>query len=139
MEGINTGKLIVSGIVAGIVMTISQLVLNEGLLVEQQEAALDALGVAGVGGSQIGMFVVMTFVASCTMMWLYVVLRDRFGAGPKTAMCAGVVVWVLYYFQGLGNFWILGMLGTPLVVTGLVWGLVELPVAAMAGAYFYSD
>ena len=139
MEGINTGKLIVSGIVAGIVMTISQLVLNEGLLVEQQEAALDALGVAGVGGSQIGMFVVMTFVASCTMMWLYVVLRDRFGAGPKTAMCAGVVVWVLYYFRGLGNFWILGMLGTPLVVTGLVWGLVELPVAAMAGAYFYSD
>ncbi len=139
MEGINTGKLIISGIVAGIVMTISQLVLNEVVLVEQQQAALDALGVEAVSGSQIGMFVVMAFVASGTMMWLYVVLRDRFGAGPKTAMCAGVVVWVLYYFQGLSNFWILGMLGTPLVVTALVWGLVELPVAAMAGAYFYSD
>ena len=139
MEGINIGKLIVSGIVAGVVMAISQLVLNEGLLVEQQQAALDALGVAAVSGSQIGMFVAMTFVAAGTMMWLYVVLRDRFGAGPKTAMCAGAVVWVLHYVLGIGNFWVLGMLGTPLVAITLIWGLVELPLAAMAGAYFYSD
>jgi hypothetical protein len=73
------------------------------------------------------------------MMWLYASLRDRLGPGPKTAMCAGIVVWVLYYLQGLSNFWILGMLGTPLVGIGLVWGLFELPIAAIAGAYFYSD
>ncbi len=57
----------------------------------------------------------------------------------RTAVCAGIVVWVLYYLQGLSNFWILGMMGTSLVAPALVWGLVELPVAAIAGAYFYSD
>ena len=31
------------------------------------------------------------------------------------------------------------MMGTSLVAPALVWGLVELPVAAIAGAYFYSD
>jgi len=139
MEGINTGKLIVSGIVAGVVITVGQLVLNLVLLGGAQDAALEALGVAPVGGSQIGMFIAMTFVVSCTMMWLYASLRDRLGPGPKTAMCAGIVVWVLYYLQGLSNFWILGMLGTPLVGIGLVWGLFELPIAAIAGAYFYSD
>ena len=139
MEGINTGKLIVSGIVAGVVITVGQLVLNLVLLGGAQDAALETLGVAPVGGSQIGMFIAMTFVVSCTMMWLYASLRDRLGPGPKTAMCAGIVVWVLYYLQGLSNFWILGMLGTPLVGIGLVWGLFELPIAAIAGAYFYSD
>ena len=139
MEGINTGKLIVSGIVAGVVITVGQLVLNLVLLGGAQDAALETLGVAPVGGSQIGMFSAMTFVVSCTMMWLYASLRDRLGPGPKTAMCAGIVVWVLYYLQGLSNFWILGMLGTPLVGIGLVWGLFELPIAAIAGAYFYSD
>ena len=82
MEGINTGKLIVSGIVAGVVITISQMVLNLGVLGGAQDAALEAMGVAPVGGAQIGMFVAMTFVASCTMMWLYASLRDRLGAGP---------------------------------------------------------
>ncbi len=139
MEGINVGKLLVSGIVAGVIMTISQLVLNEGLLGGAQQTAFDAMGVSAVGGSQIGMFVVMTFVASCTMMWLYAVLRHRSGPGAGTAACAGLVVWVLYYFQGISNFWILGMFGTSPVLIALVWGLVELPVAAIAGAYFYSD
>ncbi len=139
MNGINTGKLLISGIVAGIVITVSQLVLNVVVLGGAQDAALEALGVEPVGGSQIGMFVVMTFVAAGTMMWLYASLRDRLGAGPRTAACAGVVVWVLYYLQGISNFWILGMTGTELVVPALIWGLIELPVAAIAGAYFYSD
>ena len=139
MEGINSGKLIVSSMVAGGVMALSQLVLNEGVIADQQQASLDALGVAAPSGSQIGMFVLMTFITAGTMMWLYIVLRDRLGAGANTAMCVGSVVWVLRYLMGLGNFWVLGILGTPVVGIALVWGLVELPLAALAGAYFYSD
>ena len=29
--------------------------------------------------------------------WLYAAIRPRYGAGPKTALCAGLFVWFLGY------------------------------------------
>ena len=57
----------------------------------------------------------------------------RYGAGPKTAICAASVIWFcVYFYCGVLNAAIFG-LGTSFVITGMVWGIVEYSLAALAG------
>ena len=95
MTSINNSKVLISGIVAGVVMSISEFILNDVVLAEQNQAAFEALNVPEPGGGTIALFVGMTFVVAILTMWLYAVLRDRSGVGPKTAVCAAVFVWIL--------------------------------------------
>jgi hypothetical protein len=39
-------------------------------------------------------FVLWGFLVGIFAVWLYAAIRPRYGDGPKTALCAGAVVWV---------------------------------------------
>ncbi|HSE60477.1 MAG TPA: hypothetical protein VLA99_17380 [Nitrospiraceae bacterium] len=41
----------------------------------------------------------MLAAALLSALWLYAAIRPRFGAGPKTALYAGLGVWVLGSFS----------------------------------------
>jgi hypothetical protein len=60
------------------------------------EAAIRALG-RQMGASQLAMFTVWGFLVGIFAVWLYAGIRPRYGAGPKTALCAGAAVWGLGY------------------------------------------
>ena len=139
MAEINYTKVAVAGLVAGLVVNAGEYVLNEVVLAEAQTEAFDAMGLAVPGGREIAIFIAMTFVMTFTMMWLYAALRASLGAGPKTAVCTGVVFWVPAVLGCGTTFAVLGMAPVSMTVIAVVWGLVELPLGAVAGAYFYSD
>ena len=139
MSGVNNGKVVVGGLVAAVVMNVSQFVLNEMVLADSMTEMFEALNLPGVGGPEVAMFVAMTCVVAFTMIWLYAVARTNLGAGPKTALCIGSVVWLLYYGVPTMSFWIMGMWGGGDTVLTLAWTLVEILAAAVAGASFYSD
>lgn len=139
MEGINFGKVFVSGIVAAVVMTLGEFVLNEVVLVEAQTAAFERMNLEPPGGAAIGVFIGLTFLAAWTMMWLYAAIRGPMGAGPKTAACAGIVTWLLMNFTASVSFAAMGMLPAGTVAVATTWGFVEFNIAAIAGAYFYRD
>jgi hypothetical protein len=69
----------------------------------------------------------------------YACIRTRLGPGPKTAIIAGLFAWfAVYVYCGVIDGVLFGMpVGTMGLV--LVWGLVEYPLAALAGAWLYKE
>jgi hypothetical protein len=80
-----------------------------------------------------------TFVLGIVMVWLYALIRSRLGAGPKTAIVAGFILWLgIYLYSGVINGMLFGIpLNMMLIV--LVWGLVEYILAAIVGAWIYKE
>ena len=140
MASINTRGVVVGGLVAGLIINVSEYILNEPVLGAEMQAQLAARNLPAVGGGAIAGFVVLGFVVGIVLVWLYAAIRPRFGAGPRTAAIAGVAVWFLDYFCGSVAFSALGVFsGARLLFLGLVWGLVEMIVAALVGARLYSE
>jgi hypothetical protein len=102
-------------------------------------AAMANLNLNAIGGEQIAAFVAMTFVLAIALVWIYAAIRPRFGAGVKTAVIAGVVTWLIGSCLPTAGFVIMGVFPTDLAVIGCLWGLVEIVIAAVAGAWVYKE
>lgn len=139
MAKINARGVVVGGLVAGLIINVSEYILNEPVLGAAITAALAVHNLPPVGGNAIAMFVVLGFVLGIVLVWLYAAIRPRFGPGPQTAAKAGVVVWFLDYFCGAISFAVLGIFPTQLLAIALLWGLVELVVAGLVGGRLYSE
>jgi hypothetical protein len=139
MSGINTRGVIVGGLVAGLIINISEAILNMPVLGAEMETALRALNLPAIGGSAIGVFVVMSFLVGIALVWLYAAIRPRFGPGPKTALIAAAFVWFLGYFYPSVGFGVMGFLPWRLLNIALIWGVVEVVVAALVGARLYTE
>ena len=140
MGKINLGRVILGGIVAGIVIDIFEGVLNGVVLEKQWADAMTALGKSGTMSiNQILAFNVWGLVTGILMVWLYAGMRPRLGAGPKTAVFAGLMIWATAYVLASAAPVFLHLFPVGLMAIGLTVGLVETMVAGVAGAYFYKE
>jgi hypothetical protein len=110
MGKINMGRVILGGLLAGLIINIGEFVLNDPILGKDWAAVMKSIGKDPVGGSSVAIFVVFGFVLGLLMVWLYAAIRPRFGAGAKTAVCAGLVVWALAYLYGAAGQMAIGIL-----------------------------
>ena len=140
MGRINWGRVLLGGIVAGIVINISEYILNEMVVKKDWEAAMAALGKSGeVGGSAIAVWVLWSFLLGIAAIWLYAAIRPRYGAGAGTAFKAGLAVWFLASaLWSIGTLNI-GLFPSRLILIGTFWGLVEIVLATMLGAWVYKE
>ncbi len=84
--------------------------------------------------------VLITFALGLLAAWTYAAIRPRFGPGPKTAICAGLAVWAMsYLYAGVYVYAGIVILPAKLAWLPVVWGLVELPLATLAGAWLYKE
>ena len=81
----------------------------------------------------------MTFVLGVLLVWLHAAIRPRFGPGPKTAITAGLLVWIFAYFFPTVGISAVGMVPARLAAIACTWGLVEVPLAAWVGARLYTE
>ncbi|MFQ6084289.1 MAG: hypothetical protein ACE5WD_13155 [Candidatus Aminicenantia bacterium] len=139
MAKINMVRVILGGLLTGLVVNIGEFLLNEPILGKEWETMMEALNLPPMGGSAMVWFVVTTFVLGIGIMWLYAAIRPRFGAGPKTAIFAGLAAWFFAWLIGFGSTIIMGLFPTKLVMITLVWGFFELPIASLAGAWLYKE
>jgi hypothetical protein len=140
MNKINLGRVILAGIVAGIVIDVFEGVLNGVVLANQWAVVMTGLGKSGTMSiKQIAAFNVWGLAAGILMMWVYAAMRPRLGAGPKTAICAGLVIWATAYALGSAAPVFLHLIPVGLAATGLAVALVETMIAGVAGAYFYKE
>lgn len=140
MGRINTGRLILGGIVAGILVNISETVLNTVVLKRPWEEAMRAMGKPMVMTSTALMvWIAWGFVYGILCVWLYAGIRPRFGPGPATAMKAGFVAWLLAGL--LPNVAMANMAIAPasLLTTSGIWTLVESLVVTIVGAAIYRE
>jgi hypothetical protein len=138
MSKINYGRVILGGLVAGLVLNIGEYLLNEIVLHQQMLEFFARLHITP-SRNFIPIAVVITFLLGIVIVCLYAMIRPRYGAGPKTAICAASVIWFcVYFYCGVLNAALFG-LATSFLVIGMVWGIVEFSLAAIAGAWLYKE
>jgi hypothetical protein len=139
MNKINVGRVVLGGLLSGLVINIGNLLLNRVWLRDELKSDLGRLNLSEPGTDFIIRAVVLTFILGIGIVYLYAAIRPRFGAGAKTAICAGLIAWsfaVLY--PGL----IVGMvfkLSEGLTLKRIAFGLVQYAIGAVAGAWLYKE
>ncbi len=139
MTGINMARVLIGGVVAGLVINIGEFVLNMFVIQAEMEAAIARMNLPPMGGQTIGTFVALAFALGIATIWLYAAIRPRFGAGVGTALCAGAAVWFFAYVYPSVGMIAMGMFPVGTAVLALVWGLVEVLAGAAVGAWLYQE
>jgi hypothetical protein len=139
MSSINMGRVVVGGLVAGLLINVSEFVLNAVVLAEDMNAAMAALNRPPIDNGMIVWFVLLAFGIGIMAVWVYAAVRPRFGPGVQTAICASLVVWGLAYLYPNVTTIVLGLFPIRLMIIATVWGLVEVLVAGVAGAWIYTE
>ena len=138
--GIRYGRVLLGGLVAGIVINAFEFVANTIILKDGWAETMRRLGLsAEITTEQIVLFNLWGFLMGILAVWTYSALRPRFGPGPKTAAVAALALWVGGYALSIAPPVILHMFPKRLAATALAIGLVEILVATMAGAALYKE
>jgi len=139
---INTGKVVVGGLVAGVVLAVLDFVTNGLIFADQNTAALNALnpGLAAnvEGAGAMVAFTVLDLLFGIVVVWTYAAMRPRFGAGAKTAMIAGLQIWLVALLMYLGMTF-MGMWAWGYMITGAIVFLVCMLIAAYVGGMLYKE
>jgi hypothetical protein len=136
---INNSRVLIGGLVAGLIINVGEFLLNEPILGDQWRAAFESLGQPPMGGGSIALYVVLGFLLGIAAVYLYAAIRPRFGAGPKTAVCAGLLVWFFSYFYVNAGMMGMDLFPKNLIIISVVWGIVEVTLATVAGAALYKE
>lgn len=141
MSRINWGRLVIGAIVAAIILFVSDGLMHETWLHEDWLAVYNRLRATTPEETPVSMFYFAIFELGrgFIALFLYVLMRDRFQPGPKTAALAGVVTWVAFSLTGPAQFIPLGFFSNALWVKMAVAHLVTSVVATIAGAALYKS
>ncbi len=139
---INTSKVIVGGLAAGLVMNVSGFLVQGMLLgprmMQEMAAAAPSLQGKGESGGVIAARVATQFAVGLLLVWLYAAMRPRFGPGLKTAALAAFVIW-LCGFQFYLDWLYLGMMSAGMYAMVSVAMIVTLLIAAAVGGALYKE
>src|SRR5215510_2813253 len=123
MNRINVGRVLLGGLLAGLVINVGEFILNAILLQERMKEELSLRNLSEPGPNIIAIFVVLVFIGGIAIVYLYALIRPRLGPGVKTAICAGLIAWFfVFVFVGL-SYYAMGMCSFGLTIIGIVWGL----------------
>ena len=139
---INTQKVLLGGVVAGVVLNVIDFVASKYVLGARMIAEMNAFkpGFADAMTQGNGLYIGMGlgFVLGIALVWTYAAIRPRFGPGARTSAYAAILLWVVLdiaYYQ----FMLLGMESSGLWWTYAFIGLVNLLISGAVGAWLYSE
>jgi uncharacterized membrane protein len=131
---INYGRVVLGGVVTGIVFLLLDFVGMQIVPFDWEAWAVER----GLTMPPVATWIVMDILIGILAVWLYAAIRPRFGAGVRTAVLTGVWVWLFFTLiqwaptaMGLwpmSAFWAMA-----------AWGLVQTVVAVVAGAWVYRE
>ena len=140
MGKINIGRVILGGIVAGIVLDVLGYLVDGVWLASRWADGMKALGHTNFSSSALLGFNALGIVTGIVTIWIYAAIRPRFGAGIKTAICAGLAVWVVGALVPNASFMcVSGLFSHHLMAYTTLGAIVELVVSAIAGAALYKE
>jgi hypothetical protein len=141
MGKINWIRVLIGGLIAGVVMDVLVFAAWKPLLLPGLSAALLALGrplQVAVGADVL--LVVLNFLGGILVIWLYAAIRPRYGAGPRTALVAGVAAGLLAgVIPDIGWGLTLTLIPGRVWATDAVFTLVAVVMAALLGAWVYKE
>ena len=140
MSKINSGRVILAGLVAGLVINVVDFVVNVTILGAQWKAATVALGVNAdqVSGQAAAGWITMDFIVGLFTAWLYAAIRPRYGAGAGTGLRAGVAIWFIVHVA-LGSLTWQGLYPLSLTVASTAGALVAMLAGSWVAGRLYAE
>jgi hypothetical protein len=127
--------VVTGGLLAGIVINVAEWLLHAVLLNGRWTAAFAALGKRPPGWTM--MILPGNFLVGLITVWLYARLRSRCGSGPRTALRAGLVIWIIFWVIPMMAIVQLELFPTGLLFLVIAGGVVNANLAALLGAWVY--
>lgn len=140
MAKINTGRALLGGVVAALIINLIEWAVNGVVLKPDWEAAMVALGKSGeVSVAAIAIYNISGLLEGIIGVWLYCALISRYGTGSTTSAKAGLVVWTLV--SALPNLmWLpTGILPSRLMTFGVLTDFIAILLGVTMGALLYRE
>jgi hypothetical protein len=140
MGKINIGRVILGGLIAGIVSDFLGFLVDGVLLAPRWAEDMKALGHPNFSPNQWIGYNLLGLVCGIALIWIYAAIRPRFGAGVMTAVYAGLAVWFIgVLIPNLGFMCVSHLSSHHLAAYTTLGGLIEMVVSAIAGAALYHE
>ncbi len=136
---INYGRVLLGGLVAGIVMDAYEAVMNGQLMRPQWAAIMTSLNRPQYVPSQIILFNIVGLVTGFAAAWTYAAIRPRFGSGPRTALIAAALTWLTAKAIVVAYPLISGIYPLQPMAIMLAAQVPEIALGTLAGAWFYKE
>lgn len=141
MARINWGRLVLGGLIAAIIMFLTDGFIHEKIVASDWQAVFAGLRAAEPEPHSTSMvyFALFELGRGFIAMLFYATMRTHFGAGPKTAVLAGIASWIAFSLTGPAQFIPLGFYSTALWIKVGALHLITSIIATIAGAALYKD
>ena len=141
MGKINWTRVLIGGLIAGVVANVLWYAAWGLLIRPSLSAALEALGRSLQETTTAAvLMVVLNFLGGILVIWLYAAIRPRYGAGPRTAAFAGVAAGLLVgVFPDIGWGMTLRLIPARVWAADAVASLVVIVIATLLGAWAYKE
>lgn len=142
MTHINTGRIVLGGAVAAIVLFIASGIVNGAILGSAWQDWLRAMGNLNHAPAEpagLLIWAVVSLVLGFTGIWIYAGIQPRYGSGPRTAVVAGLLLWLAGWLAPALGQLALGAIPTYVTIVGCLGGLVGALLAVVAGGALYKD
>jgi hypothetical protein len=142
MKRINYGRVLLGGILAGVLLFMADGLIHSKLLHEHWMAAMKAAGrsvEAEEHGADMAYFAAFELLRGVALAWVYSVFRTHYGPGPGTAVCAALALWAVMFPISFLQEVPLGFYSTTLLGLWSVYELIPSVLAGLVAGALYKD
>jgi hypothetical protein len=138
----NKARIALGGFVAGLINFFGDGAMHSVLLRpywEQIAASLHLSGIKPDAASEFTYYILYDLAKGVFTVLIYALARPRLGAGAKTALVAGLIVWALVLPVPLGGLLPEHFFGRKFALLWSVYGAVPVLLGALAGGALYKE
>src|SRR5688572_11637944 len=141
MTNINWVRLAIGGLVAAVILFVTDGLMHEMILKSDWQAIYASLNATQPQphGSSMLYFAIFELGRGIISVLIYVLMRPFFGAVPKTAIYAAIVGWLAFSVAGPVQYVPLGFISVPLWLKAAGIQLIAMIIAVLIGAALYKD
>jgi hypothetical protein len=127
---VNAKRIIPCGLIAGAIIILGEVV---------RQAILPTPTPASAGSTPLGVFILRGASLGILCLLLYAIARPRLGAGVKTAITVGILVFLVGTLFPPFGLTMQAFAPAQLLLETIIWNAIQIPLATVAGAWPYRE
>ena len=125
----NAKRIIPCGLLAGAVLVVGEIV----------RQAILTNGTPAGGSMPLGVFILRGMSLGIFCLLLYAAVRPRLGAGVKTAVTVGILVFLVGTLFPPFGLAMQAFAPSQVLLETIIWNAIQIPLATVAGAWLYRE